>query len=116
MYVLKINRPDYHRKDFMRMCHEIIEIIALDSDFKRIVDLASRYPYICAQVFEVVVEPNKTTHLDLCHNTVVFRFEDGWHYAYRRIKLMGSKDYGPPYLNQVWVSESYRHLLIEYQI
>jgi hypothetical protein len=101
----------------MQKCLEVIEITALDFNFKRMVRLASTSPCIRAEVFEVNVEPDKTTSLEFCHTTpVIFRFNDGWHIAYRSIKLIGGKDYGPPYLDDVWVDENHRHLLIEYQI
>jgi hypothetical protein len=117
MYVLRIIRPDYHKKDFIANCLEITEIVALDHDFNRISDLASKSPCIRAEVFEVVIEANKTTSLGFSRDThLVFRFKDGWHDAYRRIRLMCCKDHGPPYLDTVWVSESHRHYLIEYQI
>ena len=116
MYFLRIVRPDYHKRGFMQKCLEISEVVALDSDFKRITDLARLYPCIRADVFEIAIEPDRTTSLESGHNTLVFRLEDGWHRAYRRVRLMGFKDHGPPYSDELWISESHRHLLIEYQI
>lgn len=117
MYLLRITRPDYHKRHYLHNCLEVTEIIALDFDFKRIACLASTLPCIRADIFEVSVEPDKTTSLEFNHLTpVIFRFDDGWHTAYRRIKVMGGKDYGPPYVDRVWIDENHRHLLIEYQI
>jgi hypothetical protein len=117
MYLLRIVRSDYNKKGYLQKCLEITECIALDLDFKRIVSLAIEGPCIYGEVFEISVEPSRTTSLDF-HNIspTIFRFRDGWHMAYRRIKLMGGKDYGPPYPDEVWVDENHRHFLVEYQI
>lgn len=117
MYFLRITRLDYNKKGYLQKWPVVTEIIALDLNLKRIVRLASTSSFVCAEVFEVNVEPDKTTSLECRYtNPTIFRFEDGWHRAYHSVSFMGGKDWGPPYLNDVWVDEKHRHLLIEYQI